>query len=433
MIKSAYITVSKFSKAIAIVVLLAVTTHLKAQTSQLTIEECYTLAKQNYPLIKKHDLVAKSTNYSLKNASKLYLPQVTINGQASYQSETINFSDALPSIPNVSFPTLSKDQYRIQAEVSQIIYDAGTVKNQKELIRANDSVLQQSIEVSLNALKDRVNQIYFSILLMDKQLKQNELRKSDLQTAANKAVIAYQNGTAFKSNVDELKAELINVNVSSIELKANRKAFTDMLSLLIGQPIDEDTELVQPSPPAITTEINRPELKLYNLREKFFDIQEKQLKSSYMPKLNAFVQGAYGRPTLNFIENKFGAWWMGGIHMNWSLGDLYSLKNNKSILNLNRQSLDIDKETFLFNTNLTLSQQNADIKKYTELLRQDDTVIALRGSVVQSAKAQLDNGVITVHEYISKLNAENIAKQTRILHHIQLLQAQYNYKNTSGN
>lgn len=150
MIKSAYITVSKFSKAIAIVVLLAVTTHLKAQTSQLTIEECYTLAKQNYPLIKKHDLVAKSTNYSLKNASKLYLPQVTINGQASYQSETINFSDALPSIPNVSFPTLSKDQYRIQAEVSQIIYDAGTVKNQKELIRANDSVLQQSIEVSLD-------------------------------------------------------------------------------------------------------------------------------------------------------------------------------------------------------------------------------------------------------------------------------------------
>jgi outer membrane protein TolC len=433
MIKNAFIMVSTFSKAIAVLFLLAATVHLNAQTVQLTIEECYQLAKQNYPLIKKHDLIAKSSNYSLENASKLYFPWLTINGQATYQSETINFSDALPFIPGFSFPTLSKDQYRVQAEVSQTIYDAGAVKNQKELIRANDSIQQQSLEVSLNTLKDRVNQIYFSILLIDEQIKQNELKKSDLQSAVDKATVAYQNGTAFKSNVDELKAELINVNMSSIELKANHEAFADMLSLLIGQPVDETTELVQPSPPTSITEINRPELKLYNLQKKTFDIQEQQLKSTYLPKLNAFVQGAYGRPTLNFIENKSGAWWMGGIRMNWSLGDLYSLKNNKSILNLNRQGLDIDKETFLFNTNLTLSQQNADIKKYTELLGQDDTVIALRSSVLQSAKAQLDNGVITVHEYISKLNAENVAKQTGILHHIQLLQAQYNYKTTSGN
>ena len=408
-------------------------TSVKAQTQPLTLEECYHLAKQNYPLIKKQELIAKSTSYSLENAAKLYLPQLTVNGQASYQSQTIDFSKALPALPGISFPAISKDQYKIQAEVNETIYDGGTVKNQKALIRANDSVQQQSLEVSLNLLKERVNQIYFSILLMDGQLKQNDLRKADLQSAIDKTTVAYQNGTSYKSNIDELKAELVNVQMSAIEMKANRAAFMNMLSLLTGQPVNENTELVQPSLIPIATEINRPELKLYDLQKKTFDIQEQQLKTNYMPKLNAFVQGAYGRPTLNFIENKFGAWWIGGLRLNWSFGSLYSLKNNKSLLQINRQNVDVDKEVFLFNTNLTLRQQNAEIQKYTELIQQDDTLIDLRHSVVQSAKAQWENGVITVLEYITKLNAENIAKQTRILHHIQLLQAQYNYKTTSGN
>lgn len=408
-------------------------TSVKAQTQPLSLEECYHLAKQNYPLIKKQELIAKSTNYSLENAAKLYLPQLSVYGQASYQSQTIDFSKALPVLPGISFPAISKDQYKIQAEVNEIIYDGGTVKNQKALIQANDSLQQQSLEVSLHLLKERVNQVYFSILLMDGQLKQNDLRKADLQSAIDKTTLAYQNGTSYKSNIDELKAELVNVQMSAIEMKANRAAFMNMLSLLTGQLVDENTELVQPSLIPIATEINRPELKLYDLQKKTFDIQEQQLKTNYMPKLNAFIQGAYGRPTLNFIENKFGAWWIGGLRLNWSFGNLYSLKNNKSLLHINRQNVDVDKEVFLFNTNLTLRQQNADIQKYTELIQQDDTLIALRHSVVQSAKAQWENGVIAVHEYITKLNAENIAEQTRILHHIQLLQAQYNYKTTSGN
>lgn len=421
-------------KIVAAVVLMRIAVlPVQAQTGWLTIEKCYELARQNYPLIKKYDLITKATNYSLANAAKLYWPQLTVNGQASYQSETIDFGEVLPSLPGISFPTISKDQYKIQAEVSQIIYDGEHIKNQKELLRANDSIQQQSLKVSLNTLKERVNQIYFSTLLIDAQLAQNELRKADLQSALNKAIVAWQNGTSFKSNIDELRAALIQIDMSATELKANRKAFTDMLSLLIGQPVNENTELQEPSPPAITPNINRPELKLFDLQNRTFTIQQQQLRSTYLPKVNAFVQGGYGRPTLNFIKNNFGAWWIGGLRLSWPLNNLYSFKNNQSLIHINRQNLDIDKETFLFNTNLALIQQNADIKKYKELLQQDDTLIMLRGAVVQSAKAQLDNGVITVHEYIAKLNDENQAKQMRILHHIQLLQAQYNYKNTSGN
>lgn len=403
------------------------------QTLQLSIDSCYSMAIQNYPLIKKQDLISQSSRYSIENAAKLYLPQLTVNGQATYQSQTISFSDALPSLPGMSFPVIDKDQYKIQAELSQILYDGGITKNQKAMIRANEQAQQQSIAVSLHTLRDRVTQIYFSILLLDEQLKQNETRKTDLEGALSKAVAAVDNGTGFKSNVDELKAALIDINSAAIQFSTGREAYTEMLALLIGRPVTGNTVLVLPQPVVPSPLINRPELRYFDVQQNTFNIQERELKSAFTPRFSAFAQGAYGRPTLNIIENKFGAWWIAGLRLNWSLGSLYSLKNNKNLLNISRQNLAIDKETFLFNTRLTLKQQNAEIKKYSDLIEQDDAIIALRASVAKAAKAQLDNGVITVHEYIAKLNEENLARQSRIVHRIQLLQAQYNFKNTSGN
>lgn len=405
----------------------------KAQSSGLTIDSCYLLARQNYPLIKKQDLITKTSGYSVENASRLFLPQFSLSGQATYQSETISFPEAFGSIPGVSFPSISKDQYKIQATLSQQIYDGGNTQNQKALIRANEAIQQQTLEVSLNTLQDRVNQIYFSILLINEQLKQNEIRKTDLRSALDKAMAAFQNGTGYRSNADEIKAELVNVDMKEIEFKAGRKAFTDMLSLLTAKTLDETVQLIRPTPQISPSEINRPELKLFALQKKTFDIQEKQLKSDWLPKLNAFVEGAYSRPTLNIIENNFGPWWIGGLRLNWSLGSLYTLNNNRNLLQINRENQDIEKETFLFNTRVTLSQENGDIRKYAALLQKDDSAISLRASVTASAKAQLDNGVITVHEFISKLNDENLARQSLILHQIQLLLAQYNFKTTSGN
>lgn len=404
----------------------------KSQSS-LTIEECYRLARENYPLIKKQDLIAKTSQYTVENAGKGYLPQLSFSGQATYQSQTINFADVLPPNAGIHVPQLSKDQYKIQGEVSQQIYDGGISHYQKESSKANELIQQQSLEVSLYALKDRIAQLYFSVLLMDEQYKQNELRKSDLQSEVSKAEAALRNGTAYRSNVDELKAELAGSDMSGIEFKANRQTYLQILSVFIGKILTDSTQLAIPAEKAPVPEIKRPELHLYDLQKTVDDVREKQLRSDYLPKLNAFFQEAYGRPTLNIIENNFGFWYITGIRLNWSLGSLYTLKNNRRILNLDRQSIDIDKETFLKNTSLDLARQNGDIKKYIQLMQQDDQAIQLRASVKKSAQAQLANGVVTVHEYIAQVNAENLARQTQILHHIQLLQAQYQYSNTSGN
>jgi outer membrane protein TolC len=401
------------------------------QAQPLTIDNCYALATKNYPLVKKQDLITRTAGYSLKNAAAVFLPQATINGQAGYQSETLNFAAVFPSSAG-RVPEISKDQYKIQAEISQVIYDGGTAKNQRALIRANEQVQEQSLAVSLNTLKDRVNQIFFSILLIDEQLKQNEIRRTDLLGALDKARAAWENGTALRSNMDELQAEIINVDMKQLEGSSARSAFCRMLSLLIGQEVSDNTQLALPSQPTLTSSINRPELRQYELQKKTYDLQAHQLKSDLRPRLSAFLLGAYGRPTLNFIENKFGPWWMGGVRLNWSLGNIYNLKNNRSLININRQHIAIEQEVFLFNTRLTMEQENGEIKKFAGLLEKDDTLIKLRARVVQSAKAQWDNGVITVHEYINKGNEENMARQNRILHQIQLLQAQFNYATTAG-
>ena len=405
---------------------------VRAQTRVITIERCYELARQNYPLIKKHDLISRTSNYSVENAGKLYLPQFIVSGFASYQSQTINFQDVVGG-PGVLIPPLSKDQYKIQAELNQTIYDGGLVKNQQDLIRVSEASQQQSLEVNLYALKDRINQLYFSILLMNEQRRQNDIKKDNFRNASDKALAAYQNGTGLKSNVDELEAEIANTEMTNIELKANSQAYRAMLSIFIGQPVDEHAELIMPAFFLPDPVIRRPELNLYELEKNKYDVQERQLKSEYLPKLNAFVQAAYGRPTLNFVSNDFGGWWVGGIRLFWNLGSLYTIKNNRNNLKINKDNLDIDKETFIYNTNLNLSRQNEEVKKYDALLQQDDAVIVLRSSVANAARAQLDNGIVTVHDYISKVNEENQARQTKILHKVQLVQAQYQYKNTSGN
>ena len=264
------------------------------------------------------------------------------------------------------------------------------------MIQASEASQQQSLEVQLYQLNDRINQLYFSILLIDEQIRQNEITKSNFQTAANQAKAAYDNGTAFKSNVDEFLAEIASIELLNIDYRANRKAYSDMLAVFIGQPLDENTELIMPPQVLPDPVIKRPELTLYDLNKKIYDVQERQLKTAYLPKFDAFLQGAYGRPTLNFIDDDFGGWYIGGVRMIWNLGSLYTLKNNRTNIRLNKESVDVDKETFIYNTNLTLGKQGQDLIKYSSLIKQDETIISLRSSVTNAAKAQLENGAIRV-------------------------------------
>ncbi|WP_258140013.1 TolC family protein [Mucilaginibacter phenanthrenivorans] len=417
---------------IVIVMLLAALKVYGQEITTLNIQQAYQLAQNNYPLIKQVNLISKTAEYSISNAAKGYLPVLSVNGQATYQSTVTSFPFSLP-IPGFSLPKYSRDQYKIYGEIDQVIYDGGVIKNQKQTAETNAIIQQQNLQVELYALYDRVDQLFFGSVLIDEQLKQNSLLKQDIQNGIDKAKALVANGTAYRSSVDELSAQLLQAEQSRIELHATKKAYLNMLSLFINTPLNENSVLEKPPVPLISDNINRPELLFYEEQKKMDDLQERLLKVQLRPKLGFFAQEGYGRPGINQLSNDFAWYYIGGLKLSWNLGSLYTLKNQKKLLNINRATLDIQKETFLFNIRISQKQQLAGIEKYTELFKTDDAIIALRESVKKAASAQLENGVLSAHDYITEVNAENEARQSLILHKIQLLQEQYSYQNTTGN
>lgn len=403
---------------------------MNAQTSSLSIDSCYAMAKRNFPLIKQYALIEKSREYSIDNANKGYLPQLSINGQATYQSEVTEIPIKLP---NVNIEPLSKDQYKLYSEVSQPVTDLITLKSQKEVIKANTAVEEQKLEVELYKLRERINNLFFGMLLIDAQIQQTELLKKDLQSGIDKTNTAITNGTAFKSSADNLKAELLKANQRIIELKANKKGYADMLSLLIGKQITENSLLEKPVSKTISNSINRPEIKQFDFQKQVLDAQRKLITAKNLPRLSLFFQAGYGRPALNMLSNDFKEYYIGGARLSWNLTGWYTYKKEKEILTINQNILDVQKNVFLFNTNLTLQQQNSEVLKVQELVGSDNEIISLRENVKNATKSQLDNGTATTNDYLIATNAEDQARQNLILHQIQLLMAQYNYQTTSGN
>ena len=401
----------------------------------IQLEECYKLAKQQYPLIKQRDLIEKTKDYSIENVGKGYLPQVNFNGQATYQSAvtTIAVSGLPPAFDHLSFPELPLEQFNVHGEVDQTIYDGGVMKQQKQSDAANADIQQQNLEVQLYALKDRINQIYFGVLLIDEQVKQNDLTQKDLQSSIDKIQEGVKNGTALSSSVDELQAELLQQQQDKIQLEASRRAYLNMLGVFTGQQYDTTTTLELPLSFTPSDSIKRPELSFYDFQKKNDDVQEKILNASNRPKFSYFLQGGYALPGLDAF-NVTPAWfYITGFRLSWNLGGYYTMKNQKQLLDIDRQGIDIQKETFLFNTKITLKQQSSDIEKLHAVIDKDNNIIVKRTEVKDASKAQMENGIITIHEYISELDAEDQAKQSLLLHEVQLLLAEYSYQNTTVN
>jgi outer membrane protein TolC len=396
----------------------------------LTIEQCYRQAEAHYPLTKKRELIAQSKDYSLANISKGYLPQFGVYGQATYQSDVTKVPI---SIPGVAIPEVNKGQYKLYGELNQVIYDGGAIQQQRRIEIARKAIESEKLEVELYNLKDRINNLYFGILIVDEQLKQNELLKNDIQTGINTVEARIKNGTALRSNADVLKAEFLKAAQQTITLKNNKLAYLDMLGLFINAELDANTIFQKPETPILASGINRPELKLYQAMNENFELEKKTLNANNLPKLNFFIQGGVGNPALNMFNDDFDPYYIDGIRLSWPLSGFYTQKKQKSILDINKLDTQTQQETFLFNTAHAVKQQNAEITRLQEYLAVDSDIIALRGNVKKSAVAQLQNGVITANDYVKEVNAENESIQDKIMHETQLLLAMYKQKITTGN
>lgn len=404
---------------------------LQAQDHKsLTLQEAFKLAEQQYPLNRQKDLLKQTENLTLRNLNSGFLPQIIINGQASYQSDVTKVSIPLPAI---KIPEQPKDQYRAVAEVNQLLYDGGLIRGHRAIQQLTTSVEENKTDVELYQLKTRIKELYFSILFQNELLKQAGLAAKDVQIGIDKITPQVEQGAVLSSNLQLLQVQLLQLEQRKTEIKATRKGLMDALALFLNQSLPETMQLETPaSLPTADTTIHRPEITFYQNQSLLLKEQKKLIHAKNLPKANVFVQGGYGRPGLNMLSDNFKLFYIGGLRLTWPLGGLYNVSRDKELININQQSVDLQKETFLLNTRSQLQQQKADILKYKALVASDQQIIETRSKITEASKAQLDNAVITTNDYLLQLNAEDAARQSLILHRLQLLQAQTTYAITSG-
>jgi len=399
--------------------------------TSLNLEKAYQLARENYPLIKQKDLIARSSFLTIENIRTAFLPQLSVNGQASYQSDVTTIS--IP-IAGFKYTPLSKDQYKVWGDLNQLIYDGGIVKTQKTIQERSSLVDDQKTEVELYQLKDRINQLYLGVLLLDEQLKQAVLAREDVNIGLKTVQAQVQNGTAFKSAQWVLEAQLLQNDQKVIEIKNSRLALLHVLELFVRVPISENVVLEVPVvKTTLDDAIQRPEILLYGYQDSLWRAQQQLVNAKNIPTLSLFAEGGYGKPGYNMLDNAFTLYGIGGIRFNWSISNFYTSKRQQQIIDVNRKINNVQKEVFLFNTRTELVQQQANIKNLKDEMDIDEKIMAVRSKITESSKAQLQNGVINSNDYLREINAEDQTRSLNILHQIQLLQAKINYQTIQGN
>lgn len=404
----------------------------------ITLSQCYEWTRENYPMVRQYELIDKAEHYNLANAAKGWLPQLNVNAKATYQSDVtkLPFDTEKNSaiIPGFEIPVLSKDQYQVSAEISQTIWDGGHIHSNRAMTKAEAKADREQLESDLYALNERVNQLYFGCLLQDELIKQNELLQRELQINIDRIEAMIRNGVANQSDKESLEVEMLNTCQKAIELRASRTAYITMLGALTGHSLGTARLEVPVLPTTnLAADINRPELRALDARALQMQMQYKLLNAGLMPRIGAFVQGGYGRPGLNMLEDSFDAFYMAGVRLSWNLGNFYTRKNDRRKVEVNLQNVEVQRETFLFNTRLELMQQDTEIRKIRDLIQSDKDIIRLRTSIKKSAEVKLENGVISVTDLIREINAEDMAKQNAATHNIQHLMAVYNYLYITNN
>lgn len=396
--------------------------------SELTLDECYRLVNTNYPLAKRGAMLSEQNALDLKVVNTQKLPQLDLNAQATYQSDVVSIP-----LPNACIEPINNDQYKATLTVNQLIYGSGIVKASAHSKNAGFNTKQKQLEVSLYQLKKQVNQLYFSILLIQQQKQLLLQKEKALQAKWEEAKSAVKNGVLIATADKVFELELLKIKQQLAHLDQNKKSGLETLSLLIGQAILPNADLQNPIISSITTQnLNRPELELFQLRQKEVESSEFLLSKKTKPKLAAFATGGYGNPGLNFLDNSFQPYYIVGVKLNWNILDWSANKKSRESLLVNKEIIENERELFELNTSIELKQQRSEIEKLLAFIDSDTEIISLRKEVLKSSESQLKNGVITSSVYLNQLTHLYEDEINLKTHEIQLLLAQANYNITKG-
>lgn len=413
--------------------LIMMATVIQAQT----LEECQLAAEKNYPMIKQYDLISQTTQLTVRNIQKGWLPQIAIAAQATYQSDVTSWPESMKAMfqqLGINMKGLSKDQYKIGIDLQQTIYDGGTISSMRSIARQEEKVQKAQVETNLYQVRKRVNEMYFSLLLLNEQINLNDDVKALLLSSEKKLASMLKGGTIATSDFENIRAERLSVEQQNESLKSQQQMLQHLLSTFCGIKV---SNAQKPAPFETTISMNkRPEMLLFDNQLKLSSIKEKALNSQVRPKLGIFAQGFYGYPGFNMFEDMMNRKWslngIAGIKLSWNIGALYSLKNDKAKLRLQREMTENAREIFLFNNQLEEIQQNENIKRYHTMKQADDEIIMLRTNIRKAAESKLSHGIIDINNLLREINNENAAKIQQTIHDIEMLKEMYNLKYTNN-
>lgn len=400
--------------------------------STLTLDECYRQAETYSPQAGQARLIQEATELQLKLLNRNFMPQSRLNGQVTWQSDVTSVPIKLPNFEITPPP---KDQYKLTLDITQTIWDGGTVQKQKAVAVSNQLAEQQKVTVDLYQLREQVSGLYFGALFAERQLKNFDILDKELRAKLAKTKASVQNGIAIRANILALEARILEVEQLVLETQTRRTASLEALSLLTGANIDANTSLQLPTVATNSVDINRPELKWFDAQKQTLSVSEKLVKAKNLPKLSAFATGGYGRPGLNFLSTEFKTYFIGGVQLQIPLSHLYT--NSQAIeiqqMRVNQQRVEKQKENFLLATQVRMASQRQEVSRLQALVESDRKLIEIRSTIRKASESQLENGIITASDYLTELDNEDSARQNLILHEVQLLQAQNNLRLSAGN
>ena len=398
-----------------------------------SLEECRQAAEHNYPIIRQYDLIARTTELTVRNIQKAWFPQISVTAQGSYQNKVTAWPENLQGLfaqMGLQLQGLSRDQYKVGIDVRQTLFDGGAIGSRREIARGEGAVQAAQTEVDLYKIGQRVHEMYFALLLLDEQLRLNAdinalLRSNEAQLAA-----MLKSGTASAGDFENVKAERLSAEQQQTELLSQRQTLQRLLSLFCGIPVDSIRRPPVPNLPS--GENKRPELRLFDRRLQLTDAQEKALDAQLLPQLGFFAQGYYGNPGLNLFEDMMKRRWswngIAGLKLTWNLSALYTHRNEKSKLRVQRELIENARQQFLFNNQLDETQQSENVRRFRAIAQRDGEIIALRTAVRKAAESKLAHGIIDVNGLLREINKENAAKTQQAIHEIDMLKAMYDLK-----
>jgi len=396
----------------------------------LTLSVCYEKTEKNYPLVQQLELINLSEKYNLQNASRAWIPQFQLYGKATLQSDAPSLT--VPPPINLS-KEVPKDQYQAYLQMNQIIWDGGQINSTKKTIKAATEVQRKQNEVDIYTVRGQVNDLFFGIILYDSQIEQIKVNLQELQRNLDKVKSYAELGFANESDIDAVKVEQLSAEQSIIQLTAMREAFVAMLGAFMNEDLSPDIVLQKPEIIIVQETNNRLELQLFDASISAQKIQNTQILAKNMPKIGLFVQGGFARPGLNMFDTGFKPYAIGGVQLNWGFGNLYTMKNEKRIIENNIQNIEINRKLFLLNQSIQVKQQNAIAEQYKKILFSDDEIIRMRETIYKASEAKTEHGTMSISDLMRDLNMEYAAKAQKIVHEVHYLKALYDLKNLWNN